>query len=381
MKILILASWYPNDDDGTGGIFVKEQVKALSDKGVEVRVFYPFDKSLNSHDLKVTSEDGIITYRCNTDYMKSSKLSRINSAIQSIKKLNVIRKEYDFDIIHCHVCYFAGIVGYLYSKFFKTRYLITEHMSYVDSYAKKGYNYFLLKKAYSKAEVVICVSQYLADNLLGLGFEFKKQIIGNVVDTDTFNISNEENVPSDKIDILFIGSMMEDEVKGIEYLLKSFAELITTNSCRLHLIGDGVKRQEYEHQAKILGIEDLCKFNGKMDKSMIAKVMQSCSYFVLPSKHETFGTVIIEALACGKPVVTTDKGGQREIICDNSLGVIVKSQDVESLFNGLKYMCDNYINYDPVHLREHAMKYNYMSIADKIHCIYLKILGNDGETS
>jgi len=375
MRILVLASWYPSDEDRTYGIFIKEQAKALIKTGVDVRVFYPFDKSRASRIVVKTEEDGIITYRCNTDYMKSSKLSRINSAVKTVMELRRISKEYDFELIHCHVCYFAGIIGYIYKKLYGKKYLITEHMSYVDSYAEKLYNYILLKKAYRYAERVVCVSNYLAENLRNLGFIFDESIIGNVVDTSVFCSNDKRYFKDDFVNIVFIGSMLKDEVKGVSYLLKAFSLLcgLKTN-CRLHLIGDGHLRDEYEKLALSLGIEHFCRFYGKLDRTHVAEILNSCSFFVLPSKHETFGTVIIEALSCGKPVVTTDIGGQSEIIKDSSLGYLVKSQDEYSLFHGLNSMAENFNNYDSEYLRYYAKSYSYENIGRKIQELYIDCL-------
>lgn len=374
MKILILSSWYPDDENNANGVFVKEQAKALAENGIEIRVLYPFDKSKSTSKMMRSEEDGIITYRCNTDYIKNSKLSRLISTIKTIKELKKISKEFNFELIHCHVCYFAGIIGYFYKKLYGMKYIITEHMSYIESYARKKYNYILLKRAYNSAEAVICVSNYLADNLVNLGFTFKKQIIGNVVDTSIFDIRENGKTDDKPTHILFIGSMGNDEVKGVNYLLKAFSLLAKTkDNVSLHLIGDGVKRTEYESMATSLEIDRHCKFYGRMDKGDVAKMLQSSSFFVLPSRYETFGTVIIEALSCGKPVVTTDRGGQKEIINSDNLGRIVRCEDVESLYEGLKYMSDNYKTYDSRYLREYAMKYSYKSIANKLYELY-KIL-------
>ena len=375
MKILIFASWYPNKKDSIAGIFVREQAKALHKDNIDVRVFFPFDKSQKNSNCVKCEEDGLITYRCNTDYIKNSKISRVNSIIKSIRELNKIKKEYDFDIIHCHVCYPSGIIGYFYKKFYGTKYIITEHMSYIESYAKKKYNYMLFKKAFMSAEVVVCVSNYLCNNLNKLGFEFKSAIIGNVVDTCSFKDIKSDYFKNDCINILFIGSMDRDEVKGVPFLIKAFSKLVHLNKdVRLHLIGDGIKRDEYEELSVKLGIENYCTFYGKLDKLYITKILQACSFFVLPSKYETFGVVIIEALACGKPVLTTDTGAQKEIISNEKLGYIVKSEDVDSLFLGLKYMTDNYINYDSKYLRDYALNYSYENIAKKLHNLYNTII-------
>lgn len=379
MRVLILPSWYPDCNSRLNGIFVKEQVKALHDIGVDVRVFYPFDKSLRDSKLSILDEDGVKTYRCNTDYLKNTKVSRVNSTVQTIRRLKQIKKEYDFDIIHCHVCYFAGIIGYLYRKLTGTKYLVTEHMSYIASYAAKKYDYILLKKTYSSAESVVCVSQYLVNNLKKLGFEFKEVVIGNSVDMSVFSDTRLNTMDTGLVNILFAGSMGNDEVKGLPYLLRAFAGLLKYgDNYRLHIAGDGTKRQEYEKLAEELKLQDYTFFYGNVDRPHLARLMQSCSFFVLPSKYETFGAVIIEALSCGKPVVTTDTGAQKEIINDIRLGYIVKACDVESLLEGLKYMSDNYMNYDSSYLREYASNYSSANIAGKVSELYKTTLGNNG---
>lgn len=375
MKILLLPSWYPSEADNTAGTFIREQARALKQYGVEVRVLYPFDRCIKPGDIVLHPEDGILTYRCNTDYLKNSKLSRVNSTVKVIKALRRIKKEYGFELIHAHVCYFAGIIGYFYKKIYGTRYIITEHMSYIGSYAKKKYDYILLKKAYGSADKVICVSEYLADSIEKLGFEFKRQIIGNVVDTDVFCGNGSKCFKDDNVNIVFVGSMGNDEVKGVNYLLKAFSLLVRDHkNVKLHLVGDGQKRKEYEELSVSLGIDDKCRFYGKLPKSNVALILRSCSFFVLPSKYETFGTVIIEALACGKPVVTTDTGAQKEIINDSSLGYLVHSQDVKSLYEGLSYMLRNYNKYDAKHLKKAAQQYSYESIAKKLNDLYKQIL-------
>ncbi|MEE9162081.1 MAG: glycosyltransferase [Candidatus Neomarinimicrobiota bacterium] len=82
----------------------------------------------------------------------------------------------------------------------------------------------------------------------------------------------------------------------------------------MQLVGEGSLRDEYERLAATLGLEDVVSFQGAMTKVALAEEMRACDFLVLPSQFEAFGAVLIEALAGGKPVIATDRGGPAEFI-------------------------------------------------------------------
>ncbi|MCS4470755.1 hypothetical protein JQ038_19800 [Clostridium botulinum] len=93
MNILILANWYPNKNNPINGIFIKDQVRALMEAGLKPIVFFPYDNSIKRGKLLFNIEEGISTYRCNTDYLQSFKKSKINSLLLSYKWLKYIVKK------------------------------------------------------------------------------------------------------------------------------------------------------------------------------------------------------------------------------------------------------------------------------------------------
>lgn len=377
MKVLILATWYPDGLNPVSGIFVKEQVKALVDVGVNPIVYYPYDKSVEKGKYVKVIEDGVITYRANTDYLKITKISRLYSIIKGAKILKKIVKENDIDLIHSHVCYTGGFIAWLYNKFYKVPYIITEHSSKVKEFANKIYNRPLFDLSYKNAQCVVTVSSYLAKELTNLNFKFKSKIIGNVVDTSIYKLNLSHNSDSKEFNLLFVGLMVPSEVKGLQYFIPALASFIKNNSqykINFHLVGDGPKREKYENMCKELNIEDNCKFYGRINKELIPEFIEKSDFLVLPSLKETFGSVLIEAMAGGKPVLTTKCGGPNEFV-ENSVGVLVEPKSIEALEDGLKTIIQRYEEFHPNYIREYAdNNFSYKAIGGKLEELYEEVL-------
>jgi glycosyltransferase involved in cell wall biosynthesis len=86
-------------------------------------------------------------------------------------------------------------------------------------------------------------------------------------------------------------------------------------------------------------------FHGILCKENVAKAMRVCDFFVLPSIWENMPVVLIEAMACGKPVIATDVGGVKEVI-DKESGRLVPPKDSHALEREIENMLDNFVEYD-----------------------------------
>jgi glycosyltransferase involved in cell wall biosynthesis len=97
------------------------------------------------------------------------------------------------------------------------------------------------------------------------------------------------------------------------------------------LVGDGPLRSELEHLAARLGVHRQVEFIGYQSRPGVVRLLNECTLFVLPSRSESLGIAVIEALACGKPVVATAVGGIPEIIEDGTSGILVEPEDARAL--------------------------------------------------
>jgi len=130
---------------------------------------------------------------------------------------------------------------------------------------------------------------------------------------------------------------------------------------RLAVVGDSFYesyRREVEGLRALtvdLKLSDRVEFVGGKPPSEIAAEMARCALLVLPSRRESFGAVLAEALACGTPVVATDCGGPRDIVSD-AVGTLVPAEDADALAAGIERVLDRADSYDPARLRAYALE-------------------------
>ncbi|WBW99445.1 glycosyltransferase [Oceanirhabdus sp. W0125-5] len=376
MKVLIISSWYPNKNSTINGVFVKEQAKALKDAGINPIVFYPYDDCVQKGEIISCEEEGVLTYRANTSYLRNSKLALLVSIKMSIVFMKKIVKDHSIDIIHSHVCYPTGFIAAVYNKFYKTPFILTEHMSKVREFALKPYNNVLFKYAYNKAQKVLTVSTALLNELKQLGFKFNGEVMGNVVDVSEYSINN-NRVYDNKFKIAFIGSLFE--VKGLRYFIPALASFLDENKdydVEFNIYGDGNQREELEELSRKLNLNHICKFHGRVKKNEIPKKISENNFLVLPSIKETFGSVLIEAMAGGKPVLTTKCGGPQDFV-DETRGVLVNPKSIEHLKEGLCNIIETYNEFDNQKIRDFVKEnYSYEAIGKKLIEKYQEVLYN-----
>jgi glycosyltransferase involved in cell wall biosynthesis len=129
---------------------------------------------------------------------------------------------------------------------------------------------------------------------------------------------------------------MHNEKKGIDVLLRAFALIRDREpSVKLVLAGDGPLHGQLKHLASALGIANQVEFLGRQGRTQVANLLHGCEVFVLPSRSEPFGIVLVEAMACKKPIVATTAGGIPEIIENQKNGILVEPDDEKSLAEAL----------------------------------------------
>jgi glycosyltransferase involved in cell wall biosynthesis len=201
---------------------------------------------------------------------------------------------------------------------------------------------WLKKWSYPKADAIIANSYGVAEDLarvLGL----PKQKI-HVIYNPTYNGSILERAkepvehpwfqPGEPPVVLSVGRLTSYQ-KDYGTLLRAFAQVRKELECHLVLLGEGEERKKLEALAKTLGIREYIDFPGFVENPY--KYMARASVFVLSSRSEGLPNVLIEALVCGVPAVSTDcPSGPREILLDGLGGLLVPVGDVEAMANAIK---------------------------------------------
>lgn len=341
MRILVVTPWYPNERNPGAGVFIKSQVKALEinhtlsviSSEVDYSKFafssYSIEKKLNQK----TSEYRIVVKRSFPIF------NQLNYLFLIIRTSLQIAREFKPEVIHAHVGYPSAFWAWCLSVFLKVPFVVSEHTRPINnfrSYIHKWLTIFGLRRAY----VVMAVSNMLANQLR----QFIKRdiiVIPNIVETERFN-----GLPYPKSKVIQIGFLgtLNQPVKGLDILLKAVAEL--RNDFVLHVGGDGKLLPSYKALSKELGIEDKCKFYGFVLPSQVPEFMSRLHFFVCSSRSETFCVALAEALAAGRPVVSTRCGGPEDFVNDSN-GILVDVEDSAALHIGIEKMIQTFKAYNP----------------------------------
>ncbi len=164
----------------------------------------------------------------------------------------------------------------------------------------------------------------------GRPFGERGRVIYNGIDLASFE--NVEPHRHDRPYVFALGRHVRQ--KGFDVLLDAMPEVPESHD--LILAGDGPERSALEAQSAALGLTHRVHFTGRLDPAAVRRYMKGAAVFVLPSRHEPFGIVNLEAMASGTPVVATRVGGVPEFVEDGVSGVLVEPGDVEGLASAIR---------------------------------------------
>ncbi|MDD4322945.1 MAG: glycosyltransferase family 4 protein, partial [Dehalococcoidales bacterium] len=168
-------------------------------------------------------------------------------------------------------------------------------------------------------------------------------IIPNGIDLDHFNpkVPPIKRFKDGKINILFVGRM--ERRKGLDYLIKAFEMIRKKNdNVRLIVVGPGkVLRRSYERTVRKRGIEDVV-FVGRVTYDELPMYYQTADIYCSPATGgESFGIVLLEAMALGKPIVASRIEGYRHVVTDGQEGILVPPKNSQSLAAALQKLIDD----------------------------------------
>ena len=256
----------------------------------------------------------------------------------SIYKLYKLLKSRKFDIIHTHA-YSAGTIGRM-SAFLAGVPVIISHNHSVYDYYNRRYHFveWFLSLITDR---VVCVSDIVnrfANETQRINAR-KLITIHNGIDSEytvlekrTSVLRKELGIPVDHSVICTIAHM--EEHKGIKYLLESASLLLQSrNDVSFLVVGEGRLKEKLKILCADLKIEENVVFAG--ERGDIPEILSLTDIFVLPSLREGLPLTILEAMACGKPVIATNVGGIPEVVKDGVSGILISPKDPESLHSAM----------------------------------------------
>ena len=399
MKVLVLSHMYPSTFNEVEGIFVHEQVKALIEKDVEVRVVSPKPWSpfpINRLKGKWKEYSQIPVY-CEWEgvdvfYPRYLAFPRAWLFANSGKRMyrwivRVVRsiyEEFPFDIIHAHVALPDGYAGTLLARELKLPLIVTIHgQDLLSTINRDDSCRRALAFAFERASRVILVSnklKYLAEDFFGC--PEKLTMIPNGVNLKKVSKSRYKVMEKDGENILLSASSLIPS-KAIAYNILAVSRIYNKYPLLRYLvIGDGPMETKLKAMADSLGLNDCVKFLGRQPHDRVMQYMANCDIFALPSWDEAFGVVYVEAMAHGKPVIGCQGEGIEEFVEHGKTGMLVKPRDVDSLVEALDFLLGHPAEAKAMGERGRKLvleNYTWEKNAEKTIAVYEEVLRNESQ--
>lgn len=372
-------------NDYAGSTVYKNLIRALDKQGAQQIVYTPVKKKTdigeNKLDLKTPGSKLIYSHILNKTFDRvfyRFKIHKIYRDLNSKVDLSQI------DFIHAHTWYSDGGVACLIQKKYGTRYIITVRNSDINAFQKyliheRPFGRKIIEKA--KAVIVISASYkrkvQLQRSLQSIqkGLKAKLRVIPNGVDPYWIkNVRHKESCKTGStstFNILFIGKFTTG--KNILALQEAILQLNQNREtiAKLHFVGGGGKATQ-EVEQKIEAHPDVFRYYGKVyDKDKLSQIIRKCDIFAMPSRHETFGLVYVEAMLQGLPILYTEGEGIDGFYSE-SIGEKVQDFTSEEIAGKLNEMIVNYDKYY-IPIEKIKIKHNWSLIAEDYKRLYKKL--------
>lgn len=328
LRILILPEWYPSESDPVAGAFVRDQARAVA-RLHDVTVLTPKTSSRRRGGPETDVDDGVKTLRVPTRARPGSTAARIELVLGARRLLRDMRRRGDaVDIVHAHV-FSAGFLALLAARG-SYPVVVSEHLSDFVAGTVHGRAARVAHYVLRHADMVCPVSRELESHLARFEPRGRYQVVPNVVDVEAF-VGQAKHPPREGRPARLLVVATLAPVKGVDFLLRALAEVCAARTdFSLDVVGDGPSQQALEQLASERLPDGVVTFHGAQPRAEVAAFMGRSDALMLPSTIETFGVVLVEALAAGLPVITTSAVPDHGRI-DGRFGIVVPPRDVTAL--------------------------------------------------
>lgn len=373
LHILFIASWYPNKKIPDNGDFVQRHAKAISHFCKVSVLHVTSDKHLKKSFEIAYKEDGNVTETI--VYYKPSKLLKLKKYYDAFHLgLKQILKRGAIDLIHLNVMSPGGLAAVKIKKQLQVPLVITEHWTAfldTDPTPMRWLDKKVIQTTLSHCDILTPVSIDLGNAIKKWQPDLKIEVVPNVVDTRLFKFK--EKSTHETFHLIHV-STLNNQQKNITGLLKAFKHAYEKdNRLKLTLIGKNIEA-EYLQYIETHKLQHAIAFIAHLPHPQIAEKLQEADGFVLFSNYENLPCVIVEALACGLPVISTEVGGISEMINDTN-GILIEAKNEKQLTTAILKLKSTYHQFDLNKISLEAKeKYDFLTVGKQYINIYNKLL-------
>jgi glycosyltransferase involved in cell wall biosynthesis len=372
--IAVLSSLFPSPAQPNAGVFVRERMfrvgAHLPLSVVAPTPWFPFQSVLRrwrphfrpmppAHCEQQGFAVWYPRYLSFPGVLKS--LDGLFMALGALPRLRRLKAAGQLDLIDAHFGYPDGYAAVLLGRWLKVPVTITMRGT-EDRHSRSASLSPRLRRALLGCQQMFSVSAALKQVAVGLGVPPDKvEVVGNGVDIKKFHPVDRAKcrqalgLALDAPILMGVGGLVER--KGFHRVIEVLPALVQRFPELVYLIvggpsAEGNNRAELEAQVARLGLEKHVRFLGTRKPEELSGVLSAADVFVLATRNEGWANVFLEAMACGLPVVTTDVGGNREVICRPELGTVVPFGDAVALTAALTNALQT--RWDPASIRAYA---------------------------
>jgi len=380
MHILILPSAFPNDYNVYAGIFYQQMSISLHESGIQTGVIAPdvrpFKEVFSLAQWRQFGQFNAYALKEKLPVLRKTAINILprfkyfNQWIAARYTLELfekyIAKHGKPDLVHAHAGMWGGWEALKIKEKYDIPYVITEHSSAFLKQTLSRNDLNIHRKIYEKAEKIMAVSNALKVAIQSK-FDFDIEVVPNFIDTSLYSLRIANKIPKK---IFAVGNLLK--TKGFDILIQAFAKCLAVHpEMKLTIAGTGPEKDALIALANSLNLKEKVFFTGALSPEDVSIAMQKSDIFVSASLFETFGVSIIEAMACGIPVVATKCGGPEEIV-QNETGILCEKNDVEGLYNAILYVYEHFEKYEVQKIRQVVEnRFSKHSIIERLKNIYL----------
>jgi len=262
-----------------------------------------------------------------------------------------------FDLIDAHYFFPDGVAAVRLGREFGIPVVVTARGSDLNLIADFPAPRRMILEAAAQADGLIAVCQALKNRLVQLGVAGDRvTVLRNGVDLALFS-PGDRNVARREVGFTrrtlgSVGWLIER--KGHHHVIGALPQLPDTD---LVIVGDGPERGRLERLAASLNVADRVRFLGVLDQPQLAKVYRAMDALVLASSREGWANVLLEAMACGTPVVASAVWGTPEVVADPAAGVLIRNIDADGVAEGVGRLFATPLNRNAT--RRYAEKFDW----------------------
>jgi glycosyltransferase involved in cell wall biosynthesis len=351
MKILTFSTLFPNSEKPGHGIFVETRLRHLVASGeVEARVVAPvpwfpstnprfgnyarFAKAPRHevrHGIDVSHPRYLVVPKIG---MNLAPALLAQAAKPSIARM--IDEGYDFDLIDAHYFYPDGVAAAMLGRYFNKPLVITARGSDITLFPQYPLPRRMITWAARRADAIITVCNALRDEVVALGIDADRVVsLRNGVDLELFRPI--ERTPNDMFTLLAVGHLVP--VKAQDLIIGALPLL---PGVRLVLAGDGPDRAKLETLARELKVSERVTFLGAVPQAQLRSHYGAADALVLSSSREGWANVLLEAMACGTPVVASRVYGTPEVVAAPEAGVLMRERSYQGVADAVNALRAHY---------------------------------------